>query len=275
VEPGTTVSEGQALWTIDARPTVLLYGDGSLYRPLSSGVSDGADVALLEHALASLGFTDGGAMTVDDHFDSATKAAVEAWQTSLGITADGTVNISDVVFSPGAVRVIGAPADVGDVVTGATGILTVTGTDPVALVTAPEQGDGSVTQGEHVSLVIGSQPATQGTVGIVSRDVTWTGSSDNVPTVQVAITFDQPDQVGTVVDGTAVTATVDVKTGEHDGLAVPVAALHARGADASAVSVLTATGNTREIEVRPGTYGDGYVEVSSPDLHDGDRVRLG
>ncbi len=32
----------------------------------------------------SLGYDDGGAMTVDDHFDCATKAAVEAWQTSLG-----------------------------------------------------------------------------------------------------------------------------------------------------------------------------------------------
>jgi peptidoglycan hydrolase-like protein with peptidoglycan-binding domain len=269
------VSQGQVLWTIDAHPTVLMYGEGSLYRPLSAGVSDGADVALLETALASSGYDDGGAMTVDDHFDAATKAAVEAWQTSLGVTANGTVNISDVVFSPGAVRVIGAPADVGDIVTGATGLLTVTGTDPVALVTAPEQGAGSVQVGQKVAITVGTQPTTPGTVAIVSRNVTWSGATDSVATVQVAVTFDQPDQVGSLVDGTAVTATVDVKSGAHDGLSVPLAALHAHGDDASAVSMVTTTGATREVEVRVGTSGDGFVEVSSPDLHEGDRVRLG
>ena len=263
------------LWTIDAHPTVLLYGDGSLYRPLSSGVSDGADVMLLETALASLGYTDNGAMTVDDHFDSATAAAVEAWQTALGVTANGTVNVSDVVFSPGPVRVIGAPAEVGDIVTGATGILTVTGTDPVALVTAPEQGAGSVQVGQKVAITIGMQPSTPGTVAIVSRDATWSGATDSVATVKVAVTFDHPDQVGTLVDGTAVTATVDVASGSRDGLAVPVAALHAHGDNASAVSVVTGTGAIREVEVRPGTSGDGFVEVSSADLHEGDRVRLG
>jgi peptidoglycan hydrolase-like protein with peptidoglycan-binding domain len=273
--PGSTATQGQVLWTIDAHPTVLLYGEGSLYRPLSSGVSDGADVQLLETALRSLGYDDGGAMTVDDHFDSATKAAVEAWQTALGVTANGTVNISDVVFSPGAVRVIGAPADVGDIVTGATGILTVTGTDPVALVTAPEQGAGSVQVGQKVSISIGMQPPTPGTVAIVSRNATWSGTTDSVATVQVAVTFDQPDQVGTLVDGTAVTATVDVKSGAHDGVAVPIAALHADGDTASAVSLVTNLGTTREVQVHVGTSGDGYVEVSAPDLHEGDRVRLG
>jgi multidrug efflux pump subunit AcrA (membrane-fusion protein) len=90
------------------------------------------------------------------------------------------------------------------------------------------------------------------------------------------VTFDDPSVVSQLVEGSDATVTVDVRTGRTDGLAVPLAALHAGAqSGASAVSVLTSTGTTREVEVHPGAYGDGWVEVSSDGLHRGDLVRLG
>ena len=88
VDVGVVVEPGEVLWEIDGAPTVLLPGDGALYRTLRAGVADGADVARLEGALAALGFTADGALTVDEEFDAATTSAVEAWQTSLGRRAE-------------------------------------------------------------------------------------------------------------------------------------------------------------------------------------------
>jgi peptidoglycan hydrolase-like protein with peptidoglycan-binding domain len=94
------LAAGDKLFAVDNRPSVVMIGDEAAFRDLSDGVADGADVAQLEQNLAGLGDTADGQVVIDEHVDAATTAAVEAWQTALGIEASGTVLSSDVVFLP-------------------------------------------------------------------------------------------------------------------------------------------------------------------------------
>ncbi len=81
----------------------LLYGSFAAYRAFYVGMSDGADVGQLTHDLIALGY--GAGLTQSDHYSSATAAAVERWQTALGLPATGTVLLGEVVFEPGPIRV--------------------------------------------------------------------------------------------------------------------------------------------------------------------------
>jgi len=78
---GSVIERGQSVFDVDALPVPLLYGDIPLYRDLASGVTDGPDVQQLEENLVALGY--GDALTVDQHFDGATAAALRAWQVDL------------------------------------------------------------------------------------------------------------------------------------------------------------------------------------------------
>jgi hypothetical protein len=102
---GDVIRRGDRAFSVDGKPVILMYGEVPAYRELSDGVSDGADVKQLERNLAALGFDDGGAMSVDDSFTSATAAAVSDWQDSVGLPRTGSVELGRVVFAPGPRRV--------------------------------------------------------------------------------------------------------------------------------------------------------------------------
>ncbi len=110
---GTIVRAGGTLFTVDNAPVVLMNGTVPAYRALSDGVSPGPDVKELEQNLRALGFDPSHAMTIDDTFDSATTAAVDRWQASLGQTQTGTVALGSVVFLPGPRRVSSLTASLG------------------------------------------------------------------------------------------------------------------------------------------------------------------
>jgi multidrug efflux pump subunit AcrA (membrane-fusion protein) len=212
-------------------------------------------------------------MTVDSHFDAATTEAVKEWQTSLGVDATGSVAPVDVVFAPGARRVLGSKSAIGNAVTPGMELLTVSGTDTVATVEAPVQGPGSLQLGDHVDLDLGGRAQTGGTVRTVSRDVTR-ASTTAPPQVAVDITPDDQGAAGLLVDGTIVTATVVVARGTTR-LAVPVSALHDGPNGSALVTVVDKSGRAREAHVTPGVSGDGLVQIAGGDLAAGDRIVLG
>ena len=112
-DPGTVIKQGESLWQVDGHAgPALFYGDLPLWRTIRSGVVDGADIAQLEQNLTDLGF--GADLTVDEHFDSHTTAAIKAWQDSRGLKKTGVVNPGDFVVEPGPVRVAEQRARVGD-----------------------------------------------------------------------------------------------------------------------------------------------------------------
>ncbi len=102
---GQRIKPGQTLYKVDGSPSVLMSGSVPAYRTLTAGVSNGADVQELEQNLVALGFDPSRQIVVDETFDSATTAAVDRWQASLGETQTGTVTLGQVVFLPGAQRV--------------------------------------------------------------------------------------------------------------------------------------------------------------------------
>lgn len=284
---GSTVGRGQTLFTVDRHPVVLLVGSVPLYRDLTAGVDDGPDVAQLEQNLSDLGHTDGGALTVDEHFDDATTDAVEAWQEALGVEATGTVTRGDAVFLPGPVRISDTAVDLGAVVSASTGVVTYASAGHVVRVQleAAQADLAQVDDTVTVTLPDGSEAA--GTVTSVAEGATSdSGSSDTssgstpaggatatttpTATVEVTIGLDDPAAVAGYV-----TASVDVRftsTERTDVLAVPVTALVALLEGGYAVEVVGEGGATELVAVDVGMFADTSVEVSGDGIEEGTEV---
>ncbi|TDC72777.1 peptidoglycan-binding protein [Micromonospora sp. KC606] len=120
--PGSAVERGKALYKVDEKPVVLLYGSVPIYRTLAPGVT-GKDVKQFEQNLAALGYQ---GFTADETFSPATATAVKSWQEDLGLAETGTVTPEPVVYAPGAVRVAERKAEIGAPAGGP--VLTYTGT---------------------------------------------------------------------------------------------------------------------------------------------------
>jgi peptidoglycan hydrolase-like protein with peptidoglycan-binding domain len=113
VAGGDTIDAGTVVATIDGNPVVAMIGDIPGYRDLSTSSSDGADIRQLEANLVQLGFDADHEIVVDEEFDSATKAAVTAWEDSLGLDGDGEIVAGELVFIPGRLLVDTVSATVG------------------------------------------------------------------------------------------------------------------------------------------------------------------
>ena len=125
VEADDSLDRGDTAYAVDESPVVVFWGDVPLYRPLSVGVDDGADVEVLEANLLALGYSAAGELTVDESFDAATTAAVEAFQADVGLGVDG-------IISPTSILVLDGPAVVNDIVT-AVGSVVQTGSPVLSL----------------------------------------------------------------------------------------------------------------------------------------------
>jgi len=156
-DTGAVVQRGQALYRVDDKPVLLLYGALPAYRELRSG-SEGADVRQLETELRALGYT---GFTVDDEYTSSTAAAVEKWQKASGLTETGVVELGRVVYAAGPVRVASVSASIGDAAQGA--LLTVSGTSRVVTVARKALGE---------SMLVPSRNAR-----VSRRKASWTMSS--------------------------------------------------------------------------------------------------
>ena len=113
---GKPIGPGTVVASIDGAPVVAMVGDVPSYRALSTTSSDGIDVRQLEQNLVRLGFDPTGAITVDNHFDTATANAVTLWETSLGLTGDGKVSQGEIVYVPGELLVDSTSVNVGGAV---------------------------------------------------------------------------------------------------------------------------------------------------------------
>ncbi|MDH5422215.1 MAG: peptidoglycan-binding protein [Acidimicrobiia bacterium] len=96
VDQGTEVAAGEVLLTVDLRPVIAAQGTVPSFRDLASK-SEGPDVVQLQEMLTELGHYSG---EIDGIFGSGVRAAVRAWQKSLGVKDDGVVRAGDIVFVP-------------------------------------------------------------------------------------------------------------------------------------------------------------------------------
>ncbi len=81
--------------------------------------------------LIALGY--GTGLTPRSHYSSATAAAVQRWQTALGLPATGTVLLGEVVFEPGPIRVTSVTPSVGQAVAPGN-VLDATSTTPIVAI---------------------------------------------------------------------------------------------------------------------------------------------
>lgn len=260
-EPGSVITRGQALYKVDDEPVVLLYGSLPAYRTLTVG-DQGADVEQFEQNLAQLGYT---GFTVDQSYTSATASAVGQWQSDLGLSQTGSVELGRVVYAADQVRIEAHEARVGDVVQPGATIVTYTGTSRVVIVDLDVSDQRLATTGSTVQV---SLPGGGTTTGTIARAQTVIETASTGPETKIEAIIDVVDQA--VFDGLGSASVRVTFTAEErrDVLTVPVAALLALAEGGYGVQVVDGT-TTRIVAVETGLFAGGRVEVSGGGLTEG------
>jgi len=267
-------------------PVVAIEGDAAatpaLTRDLTVGVSDGADVKLLEQMLVSGGFDPSEAIAIDDHFDSATAYAVVLWRKAIGLEPSAT----DVVVPKGSFVVVPSGLFVGPaLVANGTAlpadadVLTLTSAAREVTTTAPI-GDATFELGATIDVEFPDGTIQPGTVVNVGNVATNTSNVPGAtPSVTITIHVDNiPDSVDSFIE-IPVTLRV-VAQSEPNAFVVPVSALVALaeggyalevsdGTSAAATASGTAATPTHLIGVTPGLFTDGFVSITGKDLKAG------
>jgi peptidoglycan hydrolase-like protein with peptidoglycan-binding domain len=275
--PGAMVSRGERLFAVAGTPAVLLYGAVPAWRDLAAEMSDGADVLQLERNLEALGMDPSHRLRVDQHFSAATAAAVRRWQKARGLPAaqrTGAVELGQVVFLPGAIRVGQASVSAGASVGPGTRVLT--GTSTTQVVTAQVTTDQRylVRAGDRVQVSLPGARPVAGRVTRIARMASAPAGPGAQPMVPVTVALPRSATASAELDQAPVQVAITVAA-RHRVLLVPVTALLARTGGGYQVRVRDAGGG-RLVQVQPGLYDDsaGTVEVSGAGLHEGMAVEV-
>jgi peptidoglycan hydrolase-like protein with peptidoglycan-binding domain len=269
--PGTAISSGSVLFEANGYPVVAIEGDPTAqpetYRNLNNGVTDGADVKLLEQFLVADGFDPNHKIVVDDHFDANTTAAVEAWQTKLGIAhPNGVVPAGSILVVPAGLEMGPALVKDGTKVTGEPVVATLTSPARQVSTTAPV-GDATFVLGAQIQVLFPDGTVKNGTVTNVGNVATTSSSSaGSTPTVPITIEVsDIPANVASFVQIPVTLQVVQDQT--KNALVVPVTALVALAEGGYAVEVVDGknpdgTFITHLVAATPGLYSSGFVAVT-------------
>ena len=273
---GRTVERNGVLYEVNGEAVRLLYGTIPMYRTLAEGIDDGDDVAALESNLAALGYDPG---TVDDHFDSSTKAAVAQWQEDMGAEVTGKVELGQVVFAPGPRRIGDVKVDVGTVLGDGTEVMETTSTRRVVSVDLDTNKQSLARKGDGVVVTLPSGRTVRGRITRVGKVAeveqdggsgdTGEGGGDEDSTISVTVTL-KSARAGRRLDRAPVSVGLAAQV-KKKVLAVPVTALLAQVGGGYAVQVQTESG-IRTIRVKAGLFADGLVEVSGRGLREGMKV---
>src|SRR5260370_9925893 len=186
---GTTVDRGQVLYTVDAKPVTLMFGDTPAYRDFKLGMSDGPDVKELEQNLLALGYGNSSNLIANGHFDSFDVAAIKRWQKALGLTQDGVIPWGMVIFELGAVRISAYSADVG---TSAGPVLEVTSMQHVVTIDLDARRQSLAIAGASVTVTLPSGQAVPGTISAVAKSSTAPTTGSGPATIKVYVTLAAP-----------------------------------------------------------------------------------
>jgi multidrug efflux pump subunit AcrA (membrane-fusion protein) len=261
---GAVVRRGEELYEVDRDPVVLMYAPKPMHRTLSYGVTDGPDIRHLEANLRALGHK----LTVDDHFDLTTLAAVREWQDEAGLPVTGEVARAQVVFLPGQVRVQELGPAVGTGARPGQTVLTVTGTRRIVTIALDAGRQRLAREGAPVRVELPGEPPADGKISKVGT-VAKTAADGEDATVDVEVVLDDPDEAGGL-DQAPVSVELRGET-RRDVLSVPVEALLALETGGYGVEVVQGT-TVRLVPVTAGVFASGRVEVSGGGLAEGMRV---
>ena len=279
---GKVVSEGQVLYEVSGRPVVLFYGATPAYRSLSAGTNNaltGPDVRELNADLVAMGYASSSEIPAgSDVFSTWTAAGVEKLQSALGVTANGTLGLGDIVFLPGAARITSVSAALGATVPAGQAVMSATSTARVVTVDLDSAQQSEVAAGDHVTITLPDNSVTPGVVTSVGKVATSASPSAASPgssgaaTITVLVTPADPAATGTWDQAPV---TVDITTASvHDALVVPVDALLTLSGGGYAVEVVGTNGVHHLVSVTLGIFddADGLVQVSGYELSAGTPV---
>ncbi|WUT36197.1 peptidoglycan-binding protein [Streptomyces sp. NBC_00690] len=242
----------------------------------------GMDVKQFETNLSALGYT---GFTVDESYSELTAQAVKKWQRDLGVPQTGRVGTGDIVYGPGPIRIAATNTRIG--ASSAGDPVSYTSTSRMVTVSALASETAWAQRGTEVSVELPDGRSVKGKVSSVGTDASapaagagsgqgsdgGTGAPEGRATVSVVITFTDQKSLGRLESGPA---TVRYLVKERKGvLTVPVAALVALAEGGHGLE-LASDGSTadRFIPVTTGLFAGGKVEVTSPDLTEGAKVRI-
>ena len=279
--PGSTVDRGGTLYAVTNQPVRLLFGTTPAYRDFAAGMTDGPDVLQLEQNLVALGLDPGHQITVDNHFTTATAAAIRRWQDTWGLPTSqrtGTLLKGQVVFLPGMLRVSQIRATIGMSVGPDTPVLSGSSTSRVVTAQIATERQTLVHPGDRVVVSlsgVADVPSVQGTITRIGQAAA-VPSEPAAPNSTTAATV--PFTVGlTLPPGSPeldkIPVQVTITTASHQNvLLVPVTALLARSGGGYQLRL---TGNGY-IEVQPGLFDEtaGMVEVDGAGLSVGQQVEV-
>ena len=93
---GQVIAPGQSLWSVDGKAVPLLVGSLTPWRTFAAGMSPGADVAALNHALIALGMA--VFMLPETRVFASEPLARRSWNVMALVNAIGTASIGPVVL---------------------------------------------------------------------------------------------------------------------------------------------------------------------------------
>jgi peptidoglycan hydrolase-like protein with peptidoglycan-binding domain len=271
--PGTVVNRNEAVFEVDNRPVRLLYADRPAFRPFESGMTAGPDVRALEENLKALGYL----ASADGTFTAATATAIRRWQRATGQTATGRVELGEVVFQPGAIRVNVVTAKLAVEVHGGEPVLTATSTTAVVTINVPAGQTYLVHPGDTVTITLPDRRKVNGKVAFLSPVADQAQQQQQDPgrggpvLVPGIVTLDNP-QLGTNLDRAPVQVAI-TDASVAGVLAVPITALVALAGGGFGVYRRNGAERTL-VGVTPGLFSDTLVEVKGDGLHEGDDVEV-
>ncbi|HEX4980284.1 MAG TPA: peptidoglycan-binding domain-containing protein [Ilumatobacteraceae bacterium] len=260
---GSTIDRGEPLWEVDGAPGPrLLFGERPMWRELRRGVDDGADVRQLEENLVALGYapTD---MVVDEEFDADTATAIKAWQEAQGVDETGAVELSDVVFAGGELRVASHTATVGGSSDGE--VLGLTGLNQIVTLAVAADDVDRFEPGDEPVVELPDGSRVDGVVWSIA-DVATPDPNGGDTTIEVVVALlETTDAYDAAPVEVVVTTTI-----ASGVLTVPFRALLALSEGGYAVEKVTGSG-TQLVGVELGSSGDGVIEITG-DIAEGDEV---
>jgi Putative peptidoglycan binding domain len=268
---GHVVTRGRALYAVENRPVLLLYGATPAWRAFVPSMTAGPDVSELNANLRALGYGDPSG----DAFTSETEAAISRLQTGHGLPVTGRLLFGSIVFERGAVRVTGATPTIGANVQPGP-VLTVTSLRRVVTIALDAAQQASVHVGDPVTITLPDNSTTPGRVsyvGTVASAPSGGGSSGaGSPTIELQVKADRPAATGRL-DQAPVNVSITTTSVDHV-LVVPVNALLALTAGGYAVEEVEPGGLRRLVGVNLGLFddADGLVQVSGSGIAAGQRV---
>jgi len=268
-DSGQEFRRGHTVYSVDNKPTTLMYGALPAYRKLSDG-SEGTDVLQLEQNLSAMGYT---GFTVDDEYTDATAEAVEEWQEDLGLDETGVVELGSVLFAPGHIRVDSVEAQEGTPIGPNQNVLTYTGTTKAVTVQLDAADQRLAKPNAKVDVTLSDGATVPGRVEKVSTVIIPAESPDKDPETKVEAIVAIDNQKAVAAWSLASVDVTFTASERKNVLTVPVSALVALSEGGFGVEVSDGTAS-RYVPVKTGLFAGGKVEISGAGIKAGTEVGI-